>query len=223
MSCKNNLNFSIVLLFLACFTCCSTNSYCPSQNDYDSENHQEENEISSYENRIREQHGWQNITLRLHEYPKVCDDRLGCIQLEMPVESASTCFKAVQRYQVKTIQFLFLPFAPEKMQTKFIVYRAANPEAGVEIVTSDANTFVGVVDPKRRVVVLTHGFTDHYHKESLQSIKRSLLMYTEGEVGTVIMVDWHKGSYYETVKNFPIDDSYSQAVANIQVLIFCII
>lgn len=174
-------------------------------------------ELFRYETRIREHYGWKNVTLHLHEYPKVCDARLGCIQLQMPSENVSTVFEAVQRLKMKATQFIFLPFSPEKIQTKFIAYKAEDSEKEIEIVTTNASTFSGVIDPKRRVVFLTHGFTDHYQKPSLQSIKGSLLRYSKGEVGTVIMVDWHKGSYYAAIKNFTSDDYYSQAVANTQV------
>ncbi len=183
-----------------------------------------EHQIARYGFRLRVHYGWRNITgLGLHQFPRVCAPRIGCIQLGMTAENVSAAFEASKRLRIKVLQYLFLPFSPEKMRTRFFAYRAEAPDTEVEIVPTNASTFRGVVDPSRRVVVLTHGFTDHYHKEGLQSIKGSLLRFTKGEVGTVIMVDWHRGSYFAALKNFTSDDYYTQAVANTQVLNFFII
>jgi pimeloyl-ACP methyl ester carboxylesterase len=122
---------------------------------------------------------------------KECFDGLGCFTKDGPMKHTG-----------------ILPFTPDKIATSFYAYTAAAPATAHLVDPLKPATFTPV-DATKRLAIITHGFGNSYETPELQSIKNNLLAHTNGEVGSVIVVDWKKGAA---------QPDYDEASCNTQVV-----
>lgn len=107
---------------------------------------------------------------------KHCYPDIGCFTLDGPMKHTE-----------------MLPFTPEKIGTAFYAYTPSAPTAEHIVDPHKPATF-SAIDAHKRLVIITHGFGNSHHNEMLESVRTNLLKHTNGEVGTVILVDWKKGA-----------------------------
>ncbi|KAH9399718.1 hypothetical protein TYRP_017710 [Tyrophagus putrescentiae] len=81
----------------------------------------------------------------------------------------------------------------KKIGTAFYAYTPSAPTAEHIVDPHKPATF-SAIDAHKRLVIITHGFGNSHHNEMLESVRTNLLKHTNGEVGTVILVDWKKGA-----------------------------
>jgi len=122
---------------------------------------------------------------------KACYPDIGCFEVNGPMK-----------------QTKILPFTPEKIGTAFYAYTASAPATG-HLVDPHAAASFSVIDASKRLVIITHGFGNSHETPELQSIKNNLLTHSNGEVGSVIVVDWKKGAA---------QPDYNEASCNTQVV-----
>lgn len=85
------------------------------------------------------------------------------------------------------------PMTPHEIGTTFYAYTAASSSVAHILDASKPATF-SMVNAHKRLAILIHGFTSSHEDSHLQSIKTNMLHHSNGEVGTVIVVDWRHGA-----------------------------
>ena len=120
---------------------------------------------------------------------QVCYDELGCF-IDTPPFSGT-----LQR------PIAVLPETPEKIATKFTLYRRDLGEKGLSV---SHNNLPEAFDPASKTVMIIHGFFSTSVPAWMIEMKNAIL---QVEDVNVVIVDWTKGN------QFP----YIQAVANTQV------
>lgn len=87
-----------------------------------------------------------------------------------------------------------LPDTPEKIATVFSAF-TSSAHSTEHILNPHTPSTFNVIDPKKRLAIIIHGFGGFKAQtDELNSVKDNLLTHTNGEVGTAIIVNWHKGS-----------------------------
>ncbi|OTF74042.1 pancreatic lipase-related protein 2-like protein, partial [Euroglyphus maynei] len=119
----------------------------------------------------------------------VCYDDLGCFSLDGPMGHV-----------------LILPQSPHHIRTQFTAFTAEKSEHEIDAYNPD--TFQ-VIDTKKKLAFIIHGFGESPTDPVLMNVKDSLLKYRSDDVGTVIMVNWKHGAAAP---------AYTQAATNTQVV-----
>lgn len=87
-----------------------------------------------------------------------------------------------------------LPDTPQKIATVFSAFTSGAPTTE-HIVDAHKPATFSAIDAKKRLAIVIHGFGGFQAQtDELNSLKNNLLAHTNGEVGTAILVNWHKGA-----------------------------
>lgn len=105
-----------------------------------------------------------------------CFPDIGCFEIDGPMKHVG-----------------ILPETPDKIGTKFYVYTASSGEAEHLVDPHKTETFK-MIDTQKRLAIVIHGFGNSHTTDHLVAIKNSLLKQTDGEIGSVIVVDWKQGA-----------------------------
>ncbi|XP_060624480.2 inactive pancreatic lipase-related protein 1-like isoform X1 [Anolis sagrei] len=125
---------------------------------------------------------------------EVCYDRLGCFTDDIPW--AGTTERPIAK----------LPWSPEKINTRFLLYTKKNPDNFQEITAINPETIgYSNFDANKTTRFITHGFVDQGEENWLSDMCRRMF---QVEDVNCICIDWSKGSRC----------AYTQASNNIRVV-----
>ncbi|XP_008164538.2 inactive pancreatic lipase-related protein 1 [Chrysemys picta bellii] len=125
---------------------------------------------------------------------EVCFERLGCFTDNIPW--AGTIERPVAK----------LPWTPEKINTRFLLYTKKNPNNFQEITATNPSTIRSSnFDPSKITRFITHGFVDQGEENWLSDMCRRMF---QVEDVNCICIDWSSGSRCQ----------YTQASNNIRVV-----
>ncbi|XP_078500020.1 pancreatic triacylglycerol lipase-like isoform X1 [Lissotriton helveticus] len=125
---------------------------------------------------------------------EVCYDQLGCFSDDIPW--SGTAERPISK----------LPWSPEKINTRFLLYTRENPNNFQEISAKNPETIsYSNFKPSRKTTFITHGFIDQGEENWLSDMCRRMF---KAEDVNCICVDWSSGS--RTL--------FTQAANNIRVL-----
>ncbi|XP_030060612.1 pancreatic triacylglycerol lipase-like [Microcaecilia unicolor] len=125
---------------------------------------------------------------------EVCYDRLGCFTNDIPW--GGTAERPIAK----------LPWDPEKVNTRFLLYTKENPNNFQEITAVDPSTIAASnFNASKKTCFITHGFVDQGEENWLSDMCRRMLQL---ENLNCICVDWKGGSQC----------AYTQAAHNIRVV-----
>ncbi|XP_065494800.1 inactive pancreatic lipase-related protein 1-like [Caloenas nicobarica] len=132
--------------------------------------------------------------LNAAEGDQVCYDRIGCFSDDIPW--SGTVERPIHK----------LPWSPEKIDARFLLYTRQNPEVFQEISAVDDSTIgYSNFNANRMTRFITHGFIDNGEENWLHEMCQKLLSV---EDINCICIDWKKGSRCQ----------YTQASNNVRVV-----